>query len=171
MPPEELTLVYIDSNVIVSSEIRGETTHKESKKFMKHVLQNKDYGTVFTTSIFTFLELASSMIRRTKTKDRAYSLLYQISKSWKNSLVPLPLIRGRPSFTKMIDVLIETAIKYHTSSGDTIHAHAVSENDIDYFVTWNKPHFKRLGKKLRNLKILNPTEMLEELRNIRGSAT
>ena len=166
MAQEGFIFVYIDSNVIVSSKIRSEATHKESKKFMRHVLQNKDHTVVFTTSIFTFLELASAMIRRTKSKDKAYSLIYQISKSWKNSIYPLPIIYDKnPTITKMVDELIETAIKCRTSSADAIHAHTVSENYTDYFVTWNKPHFKYLKKQIKDLKILDPTEMLEEFHN------
>lgn len=161
--PKEPISIYIDSNVIVSSEISSESTHKASKKFIDYVLQNKNENIIFSTSIFTYLELASAIIRRTKTKDRAYSLLYRVTKSWKNSINPLPIIRGRPSFTDMIDNLVETTIKYRTNSADTLHAHAIAENKIDYFVTWNKAHFRHLARQVRNLKILTPTEMLEVL--------
>jgi len=72
--------IYIDSNVIVSSEIRAEEHHQESKKFMNDVLSNRDPTITFSTSVFTFLELASAMIRRTHDKNKTYSLLYRIKK-------------------------------------------------------------------------------------------
>lgn len=34
--------VYIDSDVMVASEIKGEQNHIESKKFMDYVLKTKD---------------------------------------------------------------------------------------------------------------------------------
>jgi len=165
---QRLILVCIDSNVIVSSKIRSENTHKESKRFMRHVLQNKDPTVLFTTSIFTFVELASAMIRRTKSKDKAYSLIYQVSKSWEKSINPLPVTYNlNLPLTKIIDELVETSIKCRTNLGDTIQAQTICENDIDYFVTWNKSDFRYLKKRIKDLKILDPTEMLEELKSIR----
>ena len=81
-----MTIIYIDSNIIIASEIRSEKHHKESKNFMAYVLDNKNPDIGFSTSIFTFLELASAMRRRTKNKDRAYSLLYKVRNLWKNSI-------------------------------------------------------------------------------------
>jgi len=163
-----MTNIYIDANVIVASEIRGESNHKESKKFIEYVLQNKDTEIRFFTSIFTFLELSSAIIRRTRNKDKAYSLLYRINKTWKSSINPLPLIFSKKSslFTELIDNLVETSIKFKTSAGDTVHAHAVAENQIDYFITWNKKDFKILGRKLR-IKVLTPDEVLIELTKLK----
>jgi hypothetical protein len=68
---------------MVASEIDNEKNHLESKKFMDYVLQSKKTDMKFFTSVFTFLELASAMIRRTKKQDKAYSLLYRVRNSWK----------------------------------------------------------------------------------------
>jgi predicted nucleic acid-binding protein len=154
--------VYIDSDVIVASEIKEEKNHSESKKFMKYVLEHKNEHIIFFTSIFTFLELASSIIRRTRSKDKAYSLLYRIRNTWKDSINPLPPCSKRNTrFTKLVDMLIETSIKFKTPSGDTIHAQTVAENDIDYMITWNKKHFSFMKRQIKDLEILNPTEFLE----------
>jgi len=160
-------LVYIDSDVIISSEIKSESKHKESKKFIKFILDNKDNNLRFYTSIFTFLELASAMIRRTKNKDKTYSLLYRAKQTWKNKLGPLPPISGRKSFTDLIDTLAETAIKFRTTAGDTIHAHTIAENDMKYVITWNTRHFKRLEKKLKGLTVLTPVEIIEKLKKLK----
>jgi len=158
--------VYIDSDVIVASEIEEEEHHEESKKFMECILRSENPGIIFTTSVFTFLELASAMIRRTKNEDKAYSLLYRIRNSWKKSIKPLPPIPpGKlTSFTRLVDTLIETSIRFSTPSGDTIHAQTVAEHEIDYLVTWNKKHFSHMQKQIDNLKVLSPTEVLEELK-------
>lgn len=158
--------IYIDSNVIVASEIRGEKHHQESKEFMKYVLGNKNPNIAFFTSVFTFLELASAMIRRTRDKNKAYSLLYRIRNSWKDLINPLPPIPPRKltSFTRLVDTLIETSIKFHTPAGDSIHAQTVAETEIDYLITWNKEHFSDMEKQIENLKVLTPTELLEELK-------
>ncbi len=160
--------IYIDSDVIVSSENRKEINHKESKNFMKFVIKNKNQEISFFTSVFTFLELASAIIRRKKNKDKAYSLLYRIRNTWKDSINPLPPIPPKKltSFTRFIDTLIETSIKFYTPAGDTIHAHTVAGNEIDYLVTWNKKHFKRLEKKIATLKVVNPPEMLNILKEM-----
>ncbi len=157
--------VYIDSDVIVASEIEEEENHKESKNFMEHVLGSKSPDTVFYTSVFSFLELASAMIRRTSNSDKAYSLLYRIRNSWKKSIKPLPPLpaKYRASFTGLVDTLIETSIKYRTPSADTIHAQTVAGYEIDCLVTWNKKHFSDMEQQIPNLRILTPTEMLNEL--------
>jgi predicted nucleic acid-binding protein len=157
--------VYIDSNVIVSSEIRAEANHSASKKFMKYVLERKNANIRFITSVFTFLELASSMIRRTGSKDKTYSILYRIRNTWKDSIYPLPPIAPKKlsSFTRLVDTLIETSITFRTPSADTIHAQTVAANRIDIFTTWNKRHFTQLAEKVENLKILDPRETMEEL--------
>lgn len=162
--------IAIDSDVIVSSEISSESNHKESKKFMDYILSIKIKDIFFFTSIFTFLELASAMIRRTKNKDKTYSLLYRITKSWKKVINPLPLSSSKKQVTPntfsrdLVDNLIETAIKYNTKSGDTIQSQAIIENQIDCFVTWNKKDFILLEKKISNFKVLTPTEFLCEVK-------
>jgi predicted nucleic acid-binding protein len=154
--------IYIDSDVIVASEISDEINHKESKKFMEHVLSNKAKDITYYTSVFSFLELASAMVRRTNDIDKAYSLLYRIRNSWKKSIVPLPPIpsKRRTSFTELVDTLIETSIKYRTPAADTIHAQTISGYEIDYMVTWNKKHFLYLEPQFSNLRVLTPTEMM-----------
>lgn len=161
--------IYIDSDVIVASEIKKELNHKESKKFMKYVIKSENSNVRFFTSVFTFLELASAIIRRTNNKDKAYSLLYRIRNTWKGFINPLPPIVSKKasSFTKLVDILIETSIRFRTPSGDTIHAQTEAENDIDYFITWNKKHFLVMEKQIKNLKVLSPTEVLEELERIK----
>jgi predicted nucleic acid-binding protein len=155
--------VYIDSNVFVASELEEEQNHTESKRFMDYVLKAKHLEMTFSTYVFTFLELASAMIRRTKNKDRAYSLLYQIRSSWKDAIKPLgPLPTSKhASFTRLVDTLIETSIAFCTPSGDTIHAQTVARYDLDYLITWNKDHFSEMQTQFKNLKILNPKEALE----------
>ncbi len=166
--------IYIDSDVIVASEIDGEQHHQESKEFMEYVLTSNKNDIIFFTSIFTFVELASAMIRRTNDKDKAYSLLYRIRNSWKNSILPLPPIppipyKSRPSFSKIVteivDTLIETSIQFRTPSGDTIHAQTVDLYEIYYLVTWNVRHFSDMEKQNKRLKVMTPTEALLEFRD------
>lgn len=162
--------VFIDSNVIIAAEIITEQHHKESKKFMEYILSNKINGITFFTSIFTFLELASAMIRRTKNKDKTYSLLYRISKSWKKIINPIPLsssnkrISPKTFSRELIDTLIEVAIKFGTKTGDTFQCHAIVENEIGCIVTWNTKDFTKLKKYVKGFKILTPLEMLENLK-------
>jgi len=157
--------IYIDSDVIVASEINNEENHAESEKFMEYVLGNKNPDITFYTSVFSFVELASAMIRRTNNSDKAYSLLYRIRNSWKKSIKPLPPIPAklRASFTGLVETLIETSIKYRTPSADTIHAQTIAGYEINYVVTWNKKHFSYMEHQIPNLKILTPPEMLEVL--------
>lgn len=159
--------VYIDSDVIVASEIDSEQHHRESKEFMEYVLTSNRNDITFFISIFTFVELASAMIRRTHDKDKAYSLLYRIRKSWKNSILPLPPIpqENRASFTKLVDTLIETSIQFHTPSGDTIHAQTVAGYEIDFLVTWNVRHFSDMEKQIKRLKVMTPAKALSDLRD------
>jgi len=158
--------IYIDSDVIVSSEIEDEKYHEESKIFMDFVLRNHHLHIKFYVSVFTFLELASAMIRRTGNKDKVYSLLYRLRTSWKQSIKPLAPIppEEMTSFTRLVDTLVETSVSYHTPSGDTIHAQTVVTYGMDYLVTWNKKHFTYIQGHMKNLKILNPTEALAELK-------
>lgn len=159
--------VYIDSDVIVASQIESERHHWESKEFMEYVLTSNKNDIVFFTSIFTFVELASAMIRRTNDEDKAYSLLYRIRNSWKKSILPLPPIpqENRASFTKLVDTLIETSIQFRTPSGDTIHAQTVAGYEINHLVTWNVKHFSDMEKQIKRLKVMTPTEALLEFRD------
>jgi len=164
--------IAIDTDVIVASEIDKEENYKESKKFMKYILENNLGDVSFFTSIFTFLELGSAMIRRTKDKDKTYSLLYRITKSWKNIINPLPLSASKrsmspSSFSKnWIDDLIETSIKFNSKSGDTIQIQTALENQIDCFITWNKRDFISLEKQIKGFKVFTPTEVLEEIKKV-----
>ena len=161
-----MTNVYIDSDVIVSAEIVAECNHGASKEFMEYVLKNDKSDITFCTSVFTFLELASAMMRRTNSEDKAYSLLYRSRNSWKKFVKPLPPLppKDMTSVTRFVDSLIETSIRFHTPSGDTIHAQTIATHEIDYLVTWNKRHFSHLSKHLRSLKIRTPAEALDEFR-------
>jgi len=162
--------VGIDSDVIIASEIVQEPNHQESKKFMDYLLNNSLENVFFFTSIFTFIELCSAMIRRTKDKDKTYSLLYRITKSWKNKINPLPLSINKKqiSISKFsqdwIDKLIETAIKFNSKSGDTIQIQTILENQIDCFITWNKKDFICLEKQIKGFNVFTPTEILEEIK-------
>ena len=163
--------IAIDSDVIVSSEIKKESNHLKSKEFMIEVLSNKLGSMYFFTSIFTFLELASAMKRRTKNKDKTYSLLYRITKSWKDKINPLPFsslkkqISPKGFSTMIIDDWIETAIKFNSKSGDTIQIHTLVENQIDCFITWNKKDFILLKKKIKDFEVLTPAEFLNKINN------
>ena len=162
--------IYIDSDVIVSAEMKDEQNHEESKKFMDYILGSEIPDTTFITSVFTFLELASAMIRRTKNKDKTYSLLYRIKNSWKYTIKPVPPMPPPKltSFPRLVDGLVDTSIKFHTPSGDTIHAQTAAWFATDYLITWNKRHFSHMKKQIKGLKLLTPTELLEEFTKIRA---
>ena len=160
--------VYIDSNVIVSAEIESESNYDQSKAFMK-VAQavHSSYSDVeFFTSIFTFLELASAMIRRTSSEERVYSLLYRIRTSWKSWIKPVAPLAPKEltSFQRLVDSFIETAVKFGTPTADTIHAQTVRMYNFDFLVTWNKKDFKGMLKEMKKLEILTPYEMQKRLR-------
>ncbi len=162
--------VYIDSNVIVSSEIKSESNYAESSKFMEFAerIHARFPDVKFVTSVFTFLELASAMIRRTQNEDKTLSLLYRVTTMWESWIKPVaPLAPGkRTSFKRLIDSLIGTAIKFHTPAADTIHAQTVYLYDFDYLVTWNKADFQGMTKVMRKLTIVTPAEMYEQLRDL-----
>ncbi len=166
--------IAIDSDVFVSSEIDTESNHKESKEFVEYILANKIKNIFFFTSIFTFLELACAMIRRTNNKDRAYSLLYRIGRSWKSVINPIPFFSSKKQITptsfsrNLIDDLIETAIKFNARAGDAIQTQAVLENQIDCFVTWNKKDFVALEKEIKDFRVLSPSEALQEIKKLNG---
>ena len=160
--------IYIDSDVIVSAEMEDEQNHSESKIFMDYVLRQEHPDTTFITSVFTFLELASAMIRRTNDEHKAYSLVYRIGKSWKDSIKPVPPMPTKKltSFTRLVDRLVDTAIEFHTPSGDTIHAQTVAWHETDYLITWNKKHYSNMEHKILSLKVMTPTELLEEFKKL-----
>jgi hypothetical protein len=163
--------IYIDSDVMVASEIKGEPNHLDSKKFMDFVIKSKRSNITFFTSIFTFLELTSAMIRRTRKPDKTYSLLYRVRNSWKKFINPLPPTEKLTSFTGLIDELIETSIKFRTPAGDTIHAHTFAKNDMNYLITWNSKHFSGMKRKIKNIKILTPTDVLKEFEKLEKKST
>jgi len=154
--------IYIDSNVIVAAEIDTEKCHTESKTFMKYVTEKNHPNFIFFTSVFTSLELASAMIRRTGNSDKVYSLLYRTKNTWKHSINPLPPMSPKEmtSFTRLIDSLISTTVKFNTPTADTIHAHTAASYEMHYFVTWNKDHFMELERQLKGIKIRDPIEVI-----------
>lgn len=160
--------IYIDSDVIVSAEMEDERNHEESKKFMVHILGIENPDTTFITSVFTFLELASAMIRRTNDEHKAYSLVYRIGKSWKDSIKPVPPMPSKKltSFTRLVDRLVETSVKFHTRSGDTIHAQTAAWHEVDYLITWNTKDFSYVEQQLESLTVMTPTELLEEFKKL-----
>ena len=162
-----MVTIYIDSNVIIASQLDDEKHHAESKHFMQKVQGTRESDTYYVTSVFTFLELASAMIRRTRNEDKALALLYKIRNSWKKSIRPVPPLGSRQltSFTALIESLIDSAIKFRTPSADTIHAQSVYLYDLDYLVTWNVEDFVHLKESMRNLTVLNPSQMLMLLKD------
>jgi hypothetical protein len=162
--------IYIDSNVIVSSEIKSESNYADSSEFMEFAekIHSRFPDVMFVTSVFTFLELASAMIRRTQNEDKTLSLLYRVTTMWESWIKPVaPLAPGkRTSFKRLIDSLIGTAIKFHTPAADTIHAQTVYLYDFDYLVTWNKADFQGMVKEMKKLTIVTPSEMYARLRDL-----
>ena len=160
--------IYIDSDVMVSAEMKDERNHEESKKFMDYILGTENPDTTFITSVFTFLELASAMIRRTKDEHKAYSLVHRVGSSWKETIKPVPPIPPKKltSFTRLVDRLVDTAIKFHTTSGDTIHAQTVAWHEVDYLITWNTKDFSYMEKEIKSLKVMTPTKLLEEFKKL-----
>ena len=139
---------------------------------MDYILKSNLEEMFFFTSIFTFLELSSAMIRRTRDKNKVYSLLYQLNKSWKDKLNPIPLTSFKKSMSPItfsknwIDRLIDTAVKFKSKSADTIQIQTILENQIDCFITWNKKDFIQLEKEIRGFKVYTPTEVLDEISKI-----
>lgn len=158
---------YIDSDVFVSSVRQKEQYHKESKEFIDFVVKEKIASNIaFFTSRFTEVEIASAIFRQTRDKDRARATLHKLERPWKNKISLLP---EKPSkkinLDDLIIKLVETTLKYGTRFGDTVHANNVESYAIDYLVTWNKKDFLKLEKKIKKLKVLNPTEMLKGIKN------
>ena len=162
--------IYIDSNVIVAAELEEERDHKESRNFMNVILEKENKNIVAHTSIFTVVELASAMFRRTKNIDKTYSLIYRLESLWNRKAsiftVEPVLGKGEMSFNNLINALLDVVIKFSVPAADAIHAHTVAEYEMHYLVTWNKRHFVGLGEGIEDLKIMTPTEMLDEMTNI-----
>jgi hypothetical protein len=168
--------IYIDSNVIVSAEIPFESTHSQSKAFMEFAerIHSRFPDVKFATSVFTFLELASAMIRRTNSEDKTLALLYRVSTRWQSWIKPVaPIDPKKPrTFKQLVDSLVVTAVKFHTPSADTLHAQTIYLYDFDYLVTWNKKDFQGMLKEMKKLTILTPQEMYMRLRHLsRGRTT
>lgn len=138
---------------------------------MKSVVGPHSSRIQYVISVFTFLEVASAMFRRTHDRHRARSLLYQMKDSWKRSIKPTPPLdtKDLTSFERLVDSLVESTMKFGTPSFDSIHAQTIYLHDFDYLVTWNKPDFKGLKRYVRKLKILTPTEMMKELAQVSKS--
>ncbi len=157
--------IYIDSNVFVSYVKRDEgQNHKDSKSFLEFILRNNFEDVTFFTSRFTEVEVGSAVYRRSKQQNQARATLHRLTRAWANKIFPLP---ENPSEKIKIDNLIvklvETALNYGTTFGDTIHANDVESYDVDYLVTWNLRDFKKLEKKIKKVKVLTPTGMREIL--------
>ena len=162
--------IYIDSNVFVSSVINTEQTHSESKKFMDYLIKTQfPKEVIFCTSRFTEVEVASAIFRRTKNEDKARSTLHKIERPWKNKICLFPENpKVKVNLDDLVIKLVETALRYGTSFGDTVHANDAESYSIDFLVTWNVRDFKRLPKNIRGLKVENPTKMLKILKQSNG---
>ena len=159
--------VYIDSNVFVSYVMRSEKEHNDSKTFINYIIKNsfnKDIN--FFTSRFTEVEVGSAVFRRSKRQDRARATLHKMTRSWANKIFPLPENPNKKiKIDNLIIKLVETALRYGTNFGDSVHANDVESYEIDYLVTWNIKDFKKLEKKIKRLKVLNSIDMLNILKN------
>ena len=159
--------VYIDSNVFVSNICDDEREqHKPSKEFIDFILINKFSKEIsFFTSIFTEVEVASAVFRKTGNEEKAQATLYKIENPWKNKISLLPeKLNSKVKLDDLTIKLVETALRHGTSFGDTVHANDVESYNIDFLVTWNIRDFKRMENKINGLKVLKPNEMLEILK-------
>lgn len=151
--------VYIDTDVLIASKSRSETNHLKSKKFTDYVIGDKSSGYQFFASGYTLLEMVTNVRRKTGSKDKARSLAWQLTRSWKYRI---RMLGFKPkSIEDLFHELTETAIELGIPTGDTIHSQLIIDSKMDYLVTWNKKHFKPLRRKLRKLEIMNPEEFLD----------
>lgn len=158
--------IYIDSNVFINAKKRKEKRHKISKEFMKYVtkLNEKNNKIEFYTSRFTGVELASAMIRTTKNSYRAKSILFDLENEWKDKIELVPNDPEEEiSWGDLVSDLIQIALGYKVPATDCIHAKFLLKYKFDYFITWNKKHFKLLIRKIKNTKMLDPKEFLDIL--------
>lgn len=158
--------IYIDSNIFVDNVIETEQHHKESKEFIDFILNNNPSKDVaFFTSRFTEVEVASAVYRRTNNEDKAQATLYKLEKPWKNKILLFPPDpKKKLRIDDFVIKLVETALRYGTTFGDTVHANDVESYDIDYLVTWNTTDFQKMKNKIPKLKIVSPKEMLDILK-------
>ncbi|MFH1221869.1 MAG: hypothetical protein V1492_02155 [Candidatus Micrarchaeota archaeon] len=95
-----------------------------------------------------------------------------IEHNWKPILLaPVPPLKIRTSASYpvdlyyMLDELGETAMKYKIRGAlDTIHAHTILLNDIEYLITWNEDDFKKLDEKFHIVKVRTPRNFISEFK-------
>ena len=153
---------YIDSDVFVSCVMEKEKNHIKSKEFIDFITStNLKNDILFFTSRFTEVEVASAVFRRSKNEDKARATLQKMERPWSNKIFPLPeKPNKRIKIDDLVIKLVETAIRYGTKFGDTVHANDVESYALEYLVTWNKKDFKVLKEKISSLKVVDPEEML-----------
>lgn len=158
--------IYIDSNVFVSNICEDENNHRPSKEFIDFILNNKfSNDFVFLTSRFTEVEVASAIFRKTKNEEKARATLYKLERPWKEKFHLLPeKVNKKVNLDNLIIKLVETALRHGTSFGDSIHANDIESYNIDFLVTWNIKHFKNMVDKIKNLQVVTPTQMLNEIK-------
>lgn len=159
--------IYIDSNVFVSNILTNETNHKESKDFIDFLLENNfPDNLLFLTSAFTEVEIASAVFRQTKNEETARATLHKLERPWRDKFHLLPdKIDKKIKLDNLIIKLVETALRHGTTFGDSVHANVVESYNIDFLVTWNIKHFKKMEEKIKELKVITPKEMLNKLKN------
>jgi predicted nucleic acid-binding protein len=124
---------------------------------------------IFCTSRFTEVEVASAIFRRTKNEDKARSMLHKIERPWKNKICLFPENpKVKVNLDDLVIKLVETALRYGTSFGDTVHANDAESYSIDYLVTWNGKDFKHLPINIKSLNVTNPSKMLRILKQKNG---
>ena len=161
--------IYIDSNVFVSNICEDEKEqHGPSKEFIDYILKNNFPEEVsFITSIFTEVEVASAVFRRTGNEEKAQATLYKIENPWKEKISLLPQdLSKKIKLNDLVIKLVETALRHGTTFGDTIHANDVESYNIDFLVTWNLKDFKSMEGKVKNLQVIAPPQMLVELKRV-----
>lgn len=160
--------IYIDADVFVSNIIGEESNHKGSKLFIKYILDNnfpKDVS--FLTSRFTGVEIASAIFRRTNNEEKARATLYKLERPWKEKIDLLPIKpKTKVRIDDLVIKLVETALRYGTKFGDTIHANDIESYEIDFLVTWNLKDFEKLKRNIDRLDVLTPKQMLDKLKVI-----
>lgn len=160
--------IYIDSNVFVSNICEDEDDHEQSKEFFEFILKNNFKEEVsFITSIFTEVEVASAVFRRTGNEEKAQATLYKIENPWKEKIALLPYdLEKKIKLNDLVVKLVQTALRHGTTFGDTVHANDVESYDIDFLVTWNIRDFKKMEEKIGKLKVVTPTQILTELKKM-----
>jgi hypothetical protein len=112
------------------------------------------------------VEVGSAVFRRSNSQNHARATLHKLTRAWSDKIFPLPENPSeRIKIDNLIIKLVETALKYGTTFGDTIHANDVESYEIDHLVTWNLKDFKKLERKIKKVKVLTPKDMKEILEN------